>query len=53
MSEHGFNITAQFLQTDGEYGYVVVDVDADIEKGQGIRQALKDISGTIRLRFLR
>lgn len=53
MTEHGFNITAQFLQTDGEFGYVVVDVDADIEKGQGIRQALKDIAGTIRLRFLR
>ncbi len=53
MADHGFNITGQFLQTDGEFGYVVVDVDADIEKGQGIRQALKDIPGTIRLRFLR
>ncbi|SCA57076.1 D-3-phosphoglycerate dehydrogenase [Candidatus Terasakiella magnetica] len=53
MVEHGFNILGQFLQTDGEYGYVVVDVDADIEKGQGVRQALRDIPGTIRVRFLR
>jgi len=53
MSEHGFNITGQFLQTDGEFGYVVVDVDADIQQGQGIRQALRDIPGTIRVRFLR
>ncbi|WP_417821892.1 phosphoglycerate dehydrogenase [Terasakiella sp.] len=53
MSEHGFNITGQYLQTDGEFGYVVVDVDADIVEGQGVRQALTDIAGTIRLRFLR
>jgi len=53
MAEHDFNITGQFLQTDGEFGYVVVDVDADIEEGQGIRKALMAIPGTIRLRFLR
>jgi D-3-phosphoglycerate dehydrogenase len=53
MNEHGFNITGQYLQTDGEFGYVVVDVDADIVEGQGVRQALTDIAGTIRLRFLR
>lgn len=53
MEEHGFNILGQFLQTDGEYGYVVVDVDVDISEGLGVRQALNDIAGTIRLRFLR
>lgn len=53
MTEHNFNITGQFLQTDGEFGYVVVDVDEEISQGQGIRQALRDIPGTIRLRFLR
>lgn len=53
MEEHGFNILGQFLQTDGEFGYVVVDVDADISEGQGIRKALGAIPGTIRLRFLR
>lgn len=53
MNEHDFNITGQYLQTDGEFGYVVVDVDADIVEGQGVRQALTDIAGTIRLRFLR
>ena len=53
MSAQNYNIAGQFLQTDGEFGYVVVDVDADIEKGQGIRQALEAIDGTIRVRFLR
>lgn len=53
MEDHGFNILGQFLQTDGEFGYVVVDVDADIAEGQGIRKALGAIPGTIRLRFLR
>jgi len=53
MNEHGFNITGQYLQTDGEFGYVVVDVDADITEGQGVRKALTSIPGTIRLRFLR
>lgn len=53
ISAHGLNILGQFLQTDGEFGYVVVDVDGDIQQGQGIRQALNDITGTIRLRFLR
>ncbi|NVK20259.1 MAG: phosphoglycerate dehydrogenase [Methylocystaceae bacterium] len=53
MSEHDLNITGQYLQTDGEFGYVVVDVDSDIEKGKGIRKALRQIPGTIRLRFLR
>jgi len=53
MAEYDLNIISQFLQTDGEYGYVVVDVDTDIEKGQGVRQALNQILGTIRVRFLR
>jgi len=53
MTEHDFNITGQYLQTDGEYGYVVVDVDNDITEGQGVRKALKAIPGTIRVRFLR
>jgi len=53
IAEHDLNILGQFLQTDGEFGYVVVDVDGDIQQGQGIRQALRDIQGTIRLRFLR
>ena len=53
MNDHGFNILGQFLQTDGEYGYVVVDVDAEIAQGQGVRQALESVPGTIRVRFLK
>lgn len=53
MAEHNFNILGQFLQTDGEFGYVVVDVEQHIESGQGVSKALNSIPGTIRLRFLR
>lgn len=46
------NIIGQYLRTDPEMGYVVVDVDAPIEAGMGIRKALAAIDGTVRVRFL-
>ncbi len=52
FSGKGINISGQYLRTDGEVGYVVVDVEADIEPGQGFRKALDAIDGTIRSRFL-
>ncbi|MCB2103036.1 MAG: phosphoglycerate dehydrogenase [Rhodobacterales bacterium] len=52
FSTRRINISGQFLQTDGEMGYVVVDVDAPIEAGMGIRKALEAIDGTVRVRFL-
>ena len=45
------NISAQYLQTDPEVGYVVVDVDGDIPE-DAVRDELKGIEGTIRVRFL-
>ena len=47
FSGKGINISGQYLRTDGEVGYVVVDVEADIEPGQGFRKALDAIDGTI------
>ena len=45
------NISAQYLQTDPEVGYVVVDVDGAIDDDQ-VREDLRSIDGTIRVRFL-
>ena len=45
------NIAAQYLQTDPEVGYVVVDVDGAIDEDQ-VRDELRGIEGTIRVRFL-
>lgn len=48
----GLNLGAQYLQTDGEIGYVVVDVDGGAEDAFEIRADLRAIPGTIRARFL-
>lgn len=52
FSSRQLNIAGQFLQTDGEIGYVVVDVDGILEPGHGVREDLAAIEGTIRVRFL-
>lgn len=53
FSERKMNISGQYLLTDPEMGYVVVDVDATVKEGMGIRRDLAAIDGTIRTRFLR
>ncbi|MQX36906.1 phosphoglycerate dehydrogenase [Roseospira navarrensis] len=52
FATRGMNISGEYLRTDGDIGYVVVDIDAHIEAGMGIRKALAAIPGTIRTRFL-
>ena len=44
------NIAAQYLQTDGDIGYVVMDVES--EKVTELMTELGDIPGTIRTRVL-
>lgn len=53
MAENS-NITAQYLQTDGELGYVVVEADTgrDTDKDNRILRRLRDLKGTIRARLL-
>ncbi|MBL8734127.1 MAG: phosphoglycerate dehydrogenase [Planctomycetes bacterium] len=47
------NVAAQFLQTDAEVGYVVIDIDAgDRDDSKALQQELADIPGTIRSRVL-
>jgi len=52
FTDRSMNIAGEYLRTDGEIGYVVVDVAAEIEAGMGVRKALAAIPGTIRTRFL-
>jgi D-3-phosphoglycerate dehydrogenase len=53
FSTHAINIRGQYLMTDPTVGYVVVDVEKDLQAGEGFRQALAGVKGTLRFRFLR
>ncbi|MGY4568560.1 phosphoglycerate dehydrogenase [Bradyrhizobium pachyrhizi] len=52
VSRHGINILAQYLQTDPEVGYVVLETDVVGGEGEGLLADLKAIDGTIRVRVL-
>ena len=47
---HEVNIAAQYLQTDGDIGYVVMDIES--EDATGLMQELAKIPATIRTRIL-
>jgi D-3-phosphoglycerate dehydrogenase len=46
------NIAAQYFQTDGQIGYVVLDADGHIEEAQSVLKEIRALSGTIRARML-
>jgi D-3-phosphoglycerate dehydrogenase len=52
LSEGGINISGQYLQTDDELGYVVVDFDISDEFDIRKLDELKQIDGTLRARIL-
>jgi len=52
FSSHNINIVSQFLQTDGEVGYVVIEGDAMEEHAEDVLQAMREIPGTVRTRLL-
>jgi len=52
FSAGNINIDAQFLQTDSEVGYVVIDVSADAQQAQLLKEQLAAIPGTLRSRVL-
>ncbi len=52
FSRHALNIESQILQTDGETGYVVVDADVSLERGEAVLNELRALEGTIRARLL-
>lgn len=52
FSAGNINIDAQFLQTDSEVGYVVIDVSADEAQASDLKAKLAAIPGTLRSRVL-
>jgi D-3-phosphoglycerate dehydrogenase / 2-oxoglutarate reductase len=52
FSKTAVNIDAQFLQTAGQIGYVVIDVAATEDQAEDLKDALAAIPGTIRTRLL-
>jgi D-3-phosphoglycerate dehydrogenase / 2-oxoglutarate reductase len=52
VARHGINILAQYLQTDPEVGYVVLETDVVGGEGEGLLADLRDVEGTIRVRVL-
>lgn len=52
FSAGNINIDAQFLQTDPQVGYVVIDVSADKAQATELKDRLAAIQGTLRTRVL-
>ena len=52
FGHRGINIDGQFLRTDANVGYVVIDVSADDAQATELRAALAAIPGTLRTRVL-
>lgn len=52
FSQGGININGQHLQTDGQIGYVVIDVAATESQSESLREQLSAIPGTVRTRLL-
>ena len=52
FARHDVNIAAQYYQTDGEVGYVVLDADGAVPDAEAILGDIRALSGTIRARRL-
>lgn len=52
FSASAVNIDAQYLQTTGEIGYVVIDVSASEAQAEALKNNLAAIDGTLRTRLL-
>jgi len=52
LSQAGVNVNAQYLQTRGELGYVVIDAATSDESPEALRDRLAAVEGTLRTRLL-
>ena len=50
LSKHGINILGQYLKTNDEIGYVILDVESNIS--QEALELLKDVDGTLKARMV-
>jgi D-3-phosphoglycerate dehydrogenase len=52
FSRRGMNIASQFLQTDGEVGYVVIEADGTREDCEQVLEEIRRLDGTLRARII-
>ena len=52
FAARSINIAAQYYQTDGEIGYVVLEADGAVPEAEAILDQIRDLPGTIRARLL-
>jgi D-3-phosphoglycerate dehydrogenase len=52
FSSRALNIVGQYLQTDGDLGYVVVEIETD-QQCDAVLAELRQLDGTIRARLIR
>lgn len=52
FSRRELNIAAQYLQTDGEIGYVVIEAEGLLEESRDTLNEIRALEGTIRARLL-
>lgn len=52
FARHSVNIGAQYLQTDGEIGYVVLDADGSVDDAGAVLNEIRALPGTVRARIL-
>jgi D-3-phosphoglycerate dehydrogenase len=52
FSRRGLNITGQYLQTDGDMGYVVMEAEGDADESRAVLDDIRAIEGTVRARLL-
>lgn len=52
LSRRGLNITGQYLQTDGEIGYVVIEIEGLPQQSRATLDEIRALEGTIRARLL-
>jgi D-3-phosphoglycerate dehydrogenase / 2-oxoglutarate reductase len=50
LSDRGINITGQYLKTNDEIGYVILDVESKLSKAAF--ELLKDVPGTVKARMV-
>ena len=50
MSERGINILGQYLKTNDEIGYVILDIDSELSKDA--LEILREVKGTIKTRMV-
>ena len=52
LARHAVNIAAQYYETRGEIGYVVLDADASAADSQRVLAEIRALEGTIRARLV-